>query len=170
MTGGLNPFPGPQPYRASDRDRFFGRDAAILALGDSILSHRVLTVYGPSGAGKSSLLQAGIIPMLDEEWDLRPVKLESWPPLEILELGPASHLVAEIAEQLQLGHPEDLDLDGCLDLAFRRSDRPILLVLDQLEQLLVNHGQALLQEFVSSLEVYGYLSAGVVGYVYLRGT
>ena len=25
-----NPFPGPQPYRAADRDRFHGRDAVAL--------------------------------------------------------------------------------------------------------------------------------------------
>jgi ABC-type transporter Mla maintaining outer membrane lipid asymmetry ATPase subunit MlaF len=60
-----NPFPGPQPYRAVDRHRFFGRDEVAWTLADSILAQRCVTVFGPSGAGKSSLMQAAVIPSLE---------------------------------------------------------------------------------------------------------
>ena len=51
-----NPFPGPQPYRASDRERFHGREDMSFKLTASILANRCVTVHGPSGAGKSSLV------------------------------------------------------------------------------------------------------------------
>ena len=61
-----NPFPGPQPYRATDRNRFFGREDMVYALKGAILARRCVTVYGPSGAGKSSLTQAAVLPALVE--------------------------------------------------------------------------------------------------------
>jgi type II secretory pathway predicted ATPase ExeA len=106
-------------------------------LGDAVLSRRVLTVYGPSGAGKSSLLQAGVVPFLSEEWDLRCVVVDSWPADSVRSAGPAARLVEALSESLGLG--EVTDLDTVFDRAFRLSDRPILLVLDQLEQLLAYH-------------------------------
>ena len=88
-----NPFPGPRPYSAEERSRFFGRDDTALELADEVLSHRVLTVFGPSGAGKSSLLQAAVIPRLVESWDLRAVIVDAWPPERVLAVGPTGRLV-----------------------------------------------------------------------------
>src|SRR5262249_2359441 len=43
-----NPFPGPKPYRASDQERFFGREQLAARLVDDVLANRCVTVYGPS--------------------------------------------------------------------------------------------------------------------------
>ena len=150
MPSPLNPFPGPQPYRTEDRERFFGREETGLDLADAVLSHRVLTVFGPSGAGKSSLLQAAVVPDLQEDWDLRAATIDAWPPQEILAAGPAGRLVEAIVEQLGFAE-QGGDLEKVLGLAFRRSDRALLIVLDQLEQLLVHHELEVLQEFVACL-------------------
>jgi len=132
-----NPFPGPQPYRAADRERFFGRDALVKKLANQLLARSSTTLYGPSGAGKSSLMQAGVIPRLKETHDFRVVRVDGWPPGE----APLSWLVRALFADLELGAaPADKigleDLDEALSLAERRSEQPILIYLDQLEQLL----------------------------------
>jgi hypothetical protein len=134
MSG--NPFPGPQPYRAADRARFFGRDALVRKLEDQILARPSTTVFGPSGAGKSSLMQAGVIPRLEGAYDFRVVRVDGWPAGE----APLPWLAQAIAAGLGLGaltgEARPLDaLDQTMLLAGRKSDRPILLYVDQLEQL-----------------------------------
>ena len=75
----VNPFPGPQPYRAADRDRFFGRDILVKKLANQLMARSATTLFGPSGAGKSSLVQAGVIPKLQETHDFQVVRVDGWP-------------------------------------------------------------------------------------------
>jgi WD40 repeat protein len=132
-----NPFPGPQPYRASDRDRFFGREDLSYRLCGSILANRCVTVFGPSGAGKSSLVQASVIPELLESQDVRVVRVDAWPDGE----APTAWLVAAAYESLGLGEPPEgvapaEALIAAAQRAARRSPRLVLVYLDQIEQLL----------------------------------
>lgn len=132
-----NPFPGPQPYRAADRDHFYGRDAIVKKLANQILARSSTTLYGPSGAGKSSLMQAGVIPQLQESHDFLIVRVDGWPPGE----APLPWLIHALYNDLDLtalrGEAAGLEaLDEAMALAERRSDQPILIYLDQLEQLL----------------------------------
>jgi len=146
-----NPFPGPQPYRAADRSRFFARDAFVKKLANQVLARSATTVFGPSGAGKSSLMQAGVIPVLQDSDDVRVVRVDAWPANE----APLPWLVSQIFIDFRLGPvPEGKTsletLEEAIDLTGRRSDRSILIYLDQIEQLFVaerapDEMQALLQ-------------------------
>ncbi len=132
-----NPFPGPQPYRSADRHRFHGREALVQKLANQLLARPCTTIFGPSGAGKSSLMQAGVIPFLEETLDFRIVRVDAWPPHQ----APLSWLVRTIFTDLELGtapvdKPALEALDQAMVLADERSEQPILLYLDQLEQLL----------------------------------
>lgn len=60
-----NPFPGPKPYRRSQKDLFFGRSEEIDELTSLVLSTSAVLVYAQSGWGKSSLLEAGLRPNLE---------------------------------------------------------------------------------------------------------
>ncbi|MDY0019934.1 MAG: hypothetical protein RBT47_08030, partial [Anaerolineae bacterium] len=62
-----NPYVGPRPYERSDRKNFYGRNREARDLLALILAERVVLFYAPSGAGKTSLLNAEIIPSLEEE-------------------------------------------------------------------------------------------------------
>ena len=132
-----NPFPGPQPYRSSDRDRFYGREEMSYRLDRSLLAHRCVTVYGPSGAGKSSLIQASVIPSLIESEGIAVVRVDGWPP----DADPTRWLADSMYGDLSLGErPADLDADQAIRAAVqrmaRRSSKLMLLYLDQIEQLL----------------------------------
>jgi WD40 repeat protein len=155
-TGGdANPFPGPQPYRAADRDRFFGRKAVSRRLLNRILAVPCVTLFGPSGSGKSSLMQASVIPLLVEEHGFRVVRVDGWLAGE----APLPWLVQSMSVQLDLGPlPKELNprerLAEALRLAERRSGRPLLIYLDQLEQLLLPERSLVeLHELFDALEV-----------------
>ncbi|HZI05272.1 MAG TPA: AAA family ATPase, partial [Archangium sp.] len=134
----FNPFPGPQPYREGDRHRFFGREDMTRGLLNRILAHPCVTFFGPSGAGKSSLMQASVIPLLQELHGFRVVRIDAW---RASGQAPLEQLVGAMFADLGLGEvPTELSpreaLDEAVRLAERYSARPILIYLDQLEQLL----------------------------------
>ncbi|OJT21797.1 hypothetical protein BO221_23775 [Archangium sp. Cb G35] len=131
-----NPFLGPQPYRSRDSERFQRKETTRRLL-NSILAHPCITLFGPSGAGKSSVMQAGVIPELrKEEHDFRISSVEGWPPDE----EPLAWLARQMFSDLELGPvpgdmPPSTALSEALRLAERQSERPLLIYLDQLEQL-----------------------------------
>ncbi|HRI64993.1 MAG TPA: hypothetical protein PK156_12180 [Polyangium sp.] len=135
-----NPFPGPLPYKAADRDLFFGRVDLARKLQATILANRCVTVYGPSGAGKSSLVQAAVLPALVERHDVRPVRVDAWPEGE----EPTRWLASAMHTALDLGEipPDAVAKDVLIRAvrgAVRVSSRILVLYLDQLEQLLFSN-------------------------------
>jgi tetratricopeptide (TPR) repeat protein len=68
------PYVGPQPFDRKDARLFFGREAEVRMLLSYIVANRVVLLYAPSGAGKTSLLNAGVIPLLehDEDFEVLP--------------------------------------------------------------------------------------------------
>lgn len=58
---------GVKPFEATNRSIFFGRDEDIEGLFNLILSEKLVVLFGKSGYGKSSLLNAGVLPLFQEE-------------------------------------------------------------------------------------------------------
>ncbi|MDN3515429.1 MAG: tetratricopeptide repeat protein, partial [Candidatus Brocadia sp.] len=74
MTLPFQPYVGPRPFERGDRTLFFGRDHESRELLSLIIAEREVLLYAQSGTGKSSLLNARIIPILEEnEFDVLPV-------------------------------------------------------------------------------------------------
>jgi WD40 repeat protein len=147
-----NPFPGPQPYRAQEQDYFFGREEAVRRLCNRILAYPCTVLFGPSGAGKSSLMQAGVIPELSRTYGVRTVCIDAWltnhggPRKEGGALRPLQQLVEKVYSAFGLGPvPTEVSLGQALQAGVRktrpRSDQPVLLYLDQLEQLFYRGSQ-----------------------------
>jgi tetratricopeptide (TPR) repeat protein len=62
-----NPYVGPRPFEKQDKGLFFGRDREASEIFSLIIAHPTLLLYAQSGAGKTSLLNARLIPLLEEE-------------------------------------------------------------------------------------------------------
>lgn len=62
-----NSWLGLASYEYKDAYRFFGREKEISELKEAICNNSFTTIYGISGAGKTSLVNAGIIPLLEKE-------------------------------------------------------------------------------------------------------
>lgn len=61
-----SPYVGPRPFERGD-EAFFGRDREIQELASLVVAHRIVLLYAASGAGKTSLLNAGLIPVLEQQ-------------------------------------------------------------------------------------------------------
>ncbi len=66
-----NPYIGPRPF--AREDTLYGRVQETSDLYYLLAAERVVLMYSPSGAGKTSLIQAGLIPRLEQEgYDVLP--------------------------------------------------------------------------------------------------
>src|SRR5499427_6866965 len=59
------PYVGLRPFGRDEEDLFFGRDRETRDLCSLVVAHPIVLLYAASGAGKSSLLNAGLIPLLE---------------------------------------------------------------------------------------------------------
>src|SRR5215472_4514645 len=64
-TADQKPYVGPRPFGREEEDLFFGRDREARDLCSLVVAHPIAVLYAASGAGKSSLLNAGLIPLLE---------------------------------------------------------------------------------------------------------
>lgn len=77
-----NPFLGPRSFQTGER--LYGRDREARDLLSLLISERLVLLHSPSGAGKTSLVQAALVPMLEErEFEVLPViRVNTEPPAE----------------------------------------------------------------------------------------
>src|SRR5512139_3195261 len=64
-----NPYIGPRTFLKDEGDRFFGRDREAADLEALVASEKLILFYAQSGAGKSSLINASLIPSLEDKRD-----------------------------------------------------------------------------------------------------
>ena len=134
-------YPGSQPFSTDQKDLFFGRKEDVVALYEQISLQQVLVLFSQSGLGKSSLINAGLLPRLeqDPQFETRLIRFgafsasqEEVSPLEIL-LGNQEAQAPLLANIL----PKENSLWYQLkDQQFQQgSDKTLLLIFDQFEEL-----------------------------------
>lgn len=60
-----NPCVGPRPFETGEA--LYGRDDDLYRLHNLLVAKRIVLLYSPSGAGKTSLVQAGLVPRLEQD-------------------------------------------------------------------------------------------------------
>jgi len=136
-------------FEAADRPIFFGRDEEVNHLVQRIVAHRLTVLFGQSGVGKTSLINAGVIPRLEEEgYTSLYLRVLREPAASIkqavLQLkpnatSPPSHL-----------HPLSPDLCSFLEKTLPSGSRLVIL-LDQFEEFFVRLGKATRAAFAGEL-------------------
>ena len=139
-----NPFVGPRPIEKGQP--IFGRNLEIAQLYDLLYAERIVLLYSPSGAGKSSLVQAGLIPRLAQQFDVwKPVRVNLQPESD---LGGVNRYVRSCNFGFEAGVPKRLQRDESYlssltlsDYVAGRPKRPsapknIVLIFDQFEEVL----------------------------------
>lgn len=144
-----NPYVGPRPFERGEQSRFFGREREIRDLTSLVVAHRVVVLYSESGAGKSSLLNAGVLPLLEKKgFDvLPPGRVGALPPtlrgIETANVFVAG-VVAQWAEANEVADAARAGLADFLRSRERALDEeeesvPRAVVLDQFEELFTAH-------------------------------
>jgi formylglycine-generating enzyme required for sulfatase activity len=154
------PYPGLLAFEAEQAPVFFGQDKAIEKLGERLASlaqraPAALLVLGASGTGKSSLVRAGVLPRLAADRDrwrlLTPFRPGRMPFTRLGKvLAPALAAFPE-APPGPASEAEESALARQLDWLQAQAERPVLLVIDQLEELLVE-GNPEAERFLAFLE------------------
>lgn len=136
------PYLGLDAFREADHEIFFGRRRLVEEMVRRLEEKRLLAVVGPSGSGKSSLVLAGLLPDLKDGALPGSQDWRYYPPMV-----PGSNPLANLARLLR---PPGIDTAGWdqrqiegfqqdanhLARLIRASDdRPVVLVIDQFEEL-----------------------------------
>jgi len=137
-----NPYKGLRAFTQADQSDFFGRNALVSQLVDTLQDSDFLTVVGPSGSGKSSLVMAGLIPKLQaeaipgsENWIYLDPVMPGSNPIEAIAIALSDEMdssISPIIEDLEYG-PRGLQLQ--LRKLSRKRGTKIVLFIDQFEEI-----------------------------------
>ena len=123
-----NPYKGLRAFGPADAPDFFGRAALVDEIVARVAEAPLVVVTGASGSGKSSAVLAGAVPRLTAahpSWALVALSPGSRPLPSLLAA------IGEVVGHVSGAHGDELDLLRSVD----QSDRTVLVVLDQLEQV-----------------------------------
>ncbi len=127
-TVGDEPYKGTDSYQFEDSPLFFGRDQEEREMSSLFLKGRLCLLHAQSGAGKTSILNARVIPRI-EETGLHTVRLT--PQSDPLE-------AVRVASILQLIPPPECEaaaIAAMLEYAPELADSPIEDVLDRFDDI-----------------------------------
>lgn len=133
------PYPSLRAFTAAEAVFFFGRSVETRHLTDRVRNHPFTAVFGASGAGKSSLVMAGLLPTLGNDWLARTMVPGERPLTALAQtLATASPYAATFAEEFEAAMKQSHDaLAGILTSIARDAPevRTILLIVDQFEEV-----------------------------------
>src|SRR5690349_21673629 len=83
-----NPYVGPRSFQTGEK--LYGRERELRDLLGLLIAERIVLLHSPSGAGKTSLVQAALIPQLQEQdFQVLPVMRVSLEPVPLAADGRA---------------------------------------------------------------------------------
>lgn len=154
------PFVGQGSYSESKAQFFFGRNRETDDLIELVSGNAGSLLTGDSGVGKTSLVQAGLIPELKKNpstasWEVRRMRPGSDPLRNlanmVVGLDPETtdqfDLIEKASILLKRLEASDNGLQETLSLLFDTLDRPLLIVMDQLEEMFFKCRKAFPKDF-----------------------
>ena len=145
-SGIANPYIGLRPYKESESQWFFGRDADRKIFVD--MANRLTLLFAASGVGKSSLLQASVLPCLKDPTheNLDAVYCNNWAgnPMASIRAATLTALAARkrIPAEAMSTELSALDLPRFFSLCSHFSREPLIIVLDQFGEFFHYHRSA----------------------------
>lgn len=165
-----SPFKFLDPYGREDADIFFGRDTEIKELYQHIHKNRLVLVYGTSGTGKTSIVQCGLMNRMDDT---------DWTPFIVRRAENINESLCSLLEQAITGTSEGnvtnalqgnrtntmnmirpkMAVDGVCEKIYTsltninlRYLRPVYLIFDQFEELLIMGTESERRTFITIID------------------
>lgn len=164
-----SPYPGLLRFTRNHRSVFFGREADVEEVLHRLSEPggRFLLIHGDSGVGKSSLIDAGVLPRLEEaapgDHDFRTVRMvpsNGTDPFDALgralqALGDEVGVQTFSARERWIQQPGDLASDLCTIASGHSASSGLVIFIDQMEELFAEASAAssrqMLETFLSEL-------------------
>lgn len=138
-----SPFKFLDAYTLKDKNVFFGRDEEVATLHRMVNQNRLMLVYGQSGTGKTSLVQCGLAGQFD---------VTDWYPIFIRRGEDINGSLRQaLSKALALdGWPFD-SLPEAIEELYANYLRPVYLIFDQLEEVVILGSKAEQEVFIQSI-------------------
>lgn len=136
-----SPFKFLDSFRQEDVREFFGRDEETRLLYDFVNKNRLIIVYGTSGTGKTSLVQCGLSSRFDST---------DWLPLFIRRGYTINESLRE--ELFNYESSTDKSIPDIIGRINSKYLRPVYLIFDQLEELLILGDEQEQTEFITTIK------------------
>ena len=164
MSSKISPFKFLDPYNQDDTAFFFGREEEEKLLYSLIRRNRLVLTYGPSGSGKTSLVQCGLARKFEiSEW--MPIFIRRGDDINIALLTTLGDWTATKGDSTDAVAMVDWVV-GQLDEIRKNDLRPIYLIFDQFEELLILGSEQEQQTFrmilKSLLDQYALLACNII--------
>ena len=72
-SGPPEPYVGPRPFETRDKHLFFGREREAHEISSLVFANKFFVLYAASGAGKTSLVNAGVLPLVENQLEVLPI-------------------------------------------------------------------------------------------------
>jgi len=141
----VEPYVGMRPFEPDEAEIFFGRERDASLLVNKVLASRLTVLYAQSGVGKSSLLRVLAIPQMERDEGAIVVHHDAWAgddPLASLTGSMVARARLLGQESAGAGAPTLCELSAILS-TITPEPSPVVLVLDQFEELLFHHATRL---------------------------
>src|SRR5688572_25039106 len=141
-----NPFKALDSYKEDDRDFFFGREKECSLLVSKLEQNRCTLLYGKSGIGKTSLMNAGVIPAVEDK--LIPVTIRTLKLIERSQVNLVEYIVQQVRKVLEEKKIVESLFPNTKNLRFNtlweffhgrtffqdKKEKQVLLIFDQFEE------------------------------------
>jgi len=127
------PFIGLQYFKKEEAAIFFGRGAQIRKLYNYITGiHPIILFYGESGVGKSSLLDAGLLPRLENDYTVQYIRRDAKKGLTSSLLEALQNFSAITASAIR-NHQSEIGIETWRQIE-AATGHPLIVILDQVEE------------------------------------
>ena len=140
-----SPFKLLDSFELEDKDYFFGREKDVEGLYEMVFKSPLILVVGLSGTGKTSLIQCGLASKFD---------LPNWYPVFVHRNKNINDSLRQVLiDKLPQGAVhEDSSVKNMVDELFNETLRPVYLIFDQMEELLINGSEEEQVQFAKSIQ------------------
>jgi hypothetical protein len=134
------PYVGLRPFTVDEQAFFFGRRSETRIITANLFAAPLTVFYGPSAVGKSSVLQAGVIPQLQQEQKTAVLYFRQWQTDDYLSrLKAESRAALERVDGKGLTIDDRLPFDRWIEQALEQFRGQLHVLLDQFEEYLLYH-------------------------------
>lgn len=140
--GEFCPYVGLQPFTQADQAYFFGREKERRIISANLFAAPLTVLYGPSAVGKSSVLQAGVLPALEDEPHTAVVYFARWQGEDYrVRLKAAIWKAITAVRHDARAANGSMPLDAWIAETVHQFRGMLLLILDQFEEYLLYYGE-----------------------------
>lgn len=138
-----SPFKFLDSFQQNDAQEFFGRDQEIALLYNFVNKNRLVLVYGISGTGKTSLIQCGLSSRFDAT---------DWFPITVRRVKNLNESLKTSLLNTVEGVSPEIPTHELVARINARYLRPVYLIFDQLEELLIYGEEKEQNEFIGTVK------------------